>query len=106
MGADQHQILTAVNSAINARTNGDIMTLTAGAATALRGAATLKARLHKGYGAPELLKRTRKGDLHWKQVSFSINSTLEIVVKLKSTHIAGLSRKRRNLQYLEYILMF
>ncbi|XP_021745478.1 VAN3-binding protein-like isoform X2 [Chenopodium quinoa] len=123
MGADQHQILTAVNSAINARTNGDIMTLTAGAATALRGAATLKARLHKGYGAPglalseeqsedgtesnsmtamnfvmqggELLKRTRKGDLHWKQVSFSINSTLEIVVKLKSTHIAGAFTKKK-----------
>lgn len=33
MGADNEQILTAVGSAINARTNGDIMTLTAGAAT-------------------------------------------------------------------------
>jgi hypothetical protein len=33
MGADHDQILTVVNSAINARTNGDIMTLTAGAAT-------------------------------------------------------------------------
>ncbi|KMT18026.1 hypothetical protein BVRB_2g032200 [Beta vulgaris subsp. vulgaris] len=51
LGADHHQILSAVNSAINARSNGDIMTLTAGAATALRGAATLKARLQKGYGA-------------------------------------------------------
>lgn len=125
MGADQHQILTSVNSAINARTNGDIMTLTAGAATALRGAATLKARLQsqKGYGAAglalgeeqsedgresnsmttmnfamqggELLKRTRKGDLHWKQVSFSINSTLEVVVKLKSRHIAGAFTKKK-----------
>lgn len=35
MGADHHQILTAVNSAINARTNGDVMTLTAGAATGI-----------------------------------------------------------------------
>ena len=35
MGADHHQILSAVNSAINARTNGDIMTLTAGAATGM-----------------------------------------------------------------------
>ncbi|CAO2825966.1 unnamed protein product [Amaranthus hypochondriacus] len=123
MGADHHQILSAVNSAINARTNGDIMTLTAGAATALRGAATLKARLQKGYGAAglalseeqsedgreshsttamnfamqggELLKRTRKGDLHWKQVSFSINSTLEIVVKLKSRHMAGAFTKKK-----------
>lgn len=33
MGADNEQILTAVTSAINAKTNGDIMTLTAGAAT-------------------------------------------------------------------------
>lgn len=35
MGADHDQILTAVNSAINAKTNGDIMTLTAGAATGI-----------------------------------------------------------------------
>ncbi|KAJ8450480.1 hypothetical protein Cgig2_002165 [Carnegiea gigantea] len=55
MGADHDQILTAVNSAVNARTNGDVMTLTAAAATALRGAATLKARLQKGYGAAALV---------------------------------------------------
>lgn len=111
MGADHDHILSVVNSAINARTNGDVMTLTAGAATgnldpkitimlflieilmssilALRGAATLKARLHKEHGGAaialteenfwdgkesnvslalsfvakggELLKRTRKG---------------------------------------------
>ncbi|KAE8724125.1 Glyoxalase/Bleomycin resistance protein/Dioxygenase superfamily protein isoform 1 [Hibiscus syriacus] len=86
MGADHEQILTVVNSAMNARTSGDIMTLTAGAATALRGAATLRARLgkgttfalgeEKGEGGNELhvskalnfiatgeetLKRTRKG---------------------------------------------
>ncbi|KAI3695757.1 hypothetical protein L1987_78757 [Smallanthus sonchifolius] len=48
MGAEHDQILSAVNSATTARTNGDIMTLTAGAATALRGAATLRARLQKG----------------------------------------------------------
>lgn len=33
MGADRDQILTAINSAVNAKTTGDIMTLTAGAAT-------------------------------------------------------------------------
>lgn len=33
MGADRDQILAVVNSAINARTNGDVMALTAGAAT-------------------------------------------------------------------------
>lgn len=36
MGANHDQILEVVNSAINARTNGDIMTLTAGAATGIK----------------------------------------------------------------------
>ncbi|KAK8706779.1 hypothetical protein V6N13_057855 [Hibiscus sabdariffa] len=119
MGADHEQILTVVNSAMNARTNGDIMTLTAGAATALRGAATLRARLQrintfalgeeKGEGGNdhiwtalnfvatggELLKRTRKGDLHWKQVSFYINSNWQVVIKLKSKHMAGTYTKKK-----------
>ncbi|GAU14214.1 hypothetical protein TSUD_307740 [Trifolium subterraneum] len=123
MGAEQDQIITAVDSAINAKTNGDIMTLTAGAATALRGAATLKARLQKGFGATTippieekcgesketniltaldyvfrggvLLKRTRKGVLHWKQVSFNVNSHLQVVAKMKSKHIAGTFTKKK-----------
>lgn len=123
MGADHDQILTVVDSAVNARTNGDIMALTAGAATALRGAATLRARLQKGYGMTtislaeetgqegkesnisaalnlvskggELLKRTRKGALHWKQVSFNINSNLQVVAKLKSKHMAGTFTKKK-----------
>ncbi|KAK2391877.1 VAN3-binding protein [Trifolium repens] len=93
MGAEQDQIITAVDSAINAKTNGDIMTLTAGAATALRGAATLKARLQKGGGV--LLKRTRKGVLHWKQVSFDVNSNLQVVAKMKSKHIGGTFTKKK-----------
>ncbi|CAK9166095.1 unnamed protein product [Ilex paraguariensis] len=123
MGADHEQILSVVGSAINARTNGDIMTLTAGAATALRGAATLRARLQKGYGAStialaeqqteegkelnvltalnfvskggEIFKRTRKGDLHWKQVSFNINSNCQVVAKMKSKHMAGTFTKKK-----------
>ncbi|XP_073300589.1 VAN3-binding protein, partial [Primulina huaijiensis] len=123
MGADHGQILSAVNSAINSRTNGDIMTLTAGAATALRGVATLRTRLCKEHGtAPvalteenarsskdsnisaalsfatkggELLKRTRKGDLHWKQVSFNINSNCQIVAKMKSKHMGGTFMKKK-----------
>ncbi|XP_075640777.1 VAN3-binding protein isoform X4 [Castanea sativa] len=123
MGADHNHISTAVNSAINARTNGDIMTLTAGAATALRAAATLRARLQKGYGAAtfaqademgeegkepkiltalnfvskggELLKRTRKGALHWKRVSFNINSNWQVVAKMKSKHMAGTFTKTK-----------
>ncbi|KAK4853604.1 hypothetical protein QYF36_011445 [Acer negundo] len=123
MGAEHDQILTVVNSAINAKTNGDIMTLTAGAATALRGAAALRARLQRGYGLTtlalaeekgqegpefnisaalnfvsgggELLKRTRKGALHWKQVSFNINSNLQVVAKMKSKHMAGTFTKKK-----------
>ncbi|KAK2661218.1 hypothetical protein Ddye_007751 [Dipteronia dyeriana] len=123
MGAEHDQILTVVDSAINARTNGDIMTLTAGAATALRGAAALRARLQRGYGITtlalaeekgqegqelnisaalkfvsgggELLKRTRKGALHRKQVSFNINSNLQVVAKMKSKHMAGTFTKKK-----------
>lgn len=36
MGADQEQILSVVSSSINVRTNGDVMTLTAGAATGVK----------------------------------------------------------------------
>ncbi|XP_049931850.1 VAN3-binding protein-like [Nymphaea colorata] len=50
MGAHRDQILAVVDSAVNVRTSGDIMTLTAGAATALRGAAILRSRLQKGNG--------------------------------------------------------
>ncbi|XP_027081014.1 VAN3-binding protein [Coffea eugenioides] len=123
MGADHEQILSVVSSAINVRTNGDIMTLTAGAATALRGAATLRARLQRSYAGAtialaeehdynnkesnvlaamdfvsrggELLKRTRKGDLHWKLVSININSSWQVVAKMKSKHIAGTFTKKK-----------
>ncbi|XP_010047271.2 VAN3-binding protein [Eucalyptus grandis] len=125
MGADHQQITAVVSSAVSSRTNGDIMALTAGAATALRGAATLRSRLQKGYGGGtfamaedkgetdkenymsmsnaldfvskggELLKRTRKGALHWKQVSFNVNSNFQVVAKLKSKHVAGTFTKKK-----------
>ncbi|KAG5244262.1 VAN3-binding protein [Salix suchowensis] len=123
MGADHEQILTVVNSAINARTDGDIMTLTAGAATDLRAAATIKATTQKGPGIKafslgedkneedkeanitaalnfvtkggELLKRTRKGALHWKQVSFNTNSNWQVVAKMKSKHMGGTFTKKK-----------
>ncbi|XP_043706417.1 VAN3-binding protein isoform X1 [Telopea speciosissima] len=123
MGADRDQILEVIDSAVNVRTAGDIMTLTAGAATALRGAATLRARQHKELWASpfaladeqivegketdvspalrfvseggELLKRTRKGALHWKQVSFYVNSSWQVVAKMKSKHIAGAFTKKK-----------
>ncbi|KAF8388107.1 hypothetical protein HHK36_026773 [Tetracentron sinense] len=44
MGAEREHLASVVSSAVNVRSSGDIMTLTAAAATALRGVATLKAR--------------------------------------------------------------
>ncbi|XP_010556875.1 PREDICTED: VAN3-binding protein [Tarenaya hassleriana] len=139
LGADREQLAAVVGSAVNVRSAGDIMTLTAAAATALRGAATLKARALKdvwniaavipvdkgtavggscvGYGAefiPDdtlfgmcnrdllakgcgLLKRTRKGDLHWKIVSVYVNRTNQVMLKMKSKHVAGtITKKKKN----------
>ncbi|XP_038698718.1 VAN3-binding protein-like [Tripterygium wilfordii] len=90
---------------------------------ALRGAATLRARLQKGHPATtfvlaeekveecresnistalnfacsggELLKRTRKGALHWKQVSFNINSKWQVVAKMKSKYMAVAFTKKK-----------
>ncbi|KAE8664402.1 hypothetical protein F3Y22_tig00112800pilonHSYRG00119 [Hibiscus syriacus] len=113
MGADHEQILTVVNSAMNTRTNGDIMTLTAGAATALRGAAALRARLQKvttfalgeekGEGGNELHVSkalnfvTTGGELlsAREKVSFYINSNRQVVIKLKSKHMAGTYTKKK-----------
>uniref|UniRef100_A0A0A0LA55 PH domain-containing protein n=1 Tax=Cucumis sativus TaxID=3659 RepID=A0A0A0LA55_CUCSA len=173
MGAEHDHLASVISSAVNVRSAGDIMTLTAAAATALRGAATLKSRamkdmwnaapvipIEKGVGASsnigynnndssnhgnvnsimmnqkfsgelgpvaaacdqsnlqiqrgdsffnvcyrgllangcELLKRTRNGDLHWKLVSIYINRTNQVVVKMKSRHVAGtITKKKKNL---------
>nr|GMD81738.1 VAN3-binding protein-like [Ipomoea batatas] len=47
MGAEREHLTSVVSSAVNVRSAGDVMTLTAAAATALRGAATLRARALK-----------------------------------------------------------
>ncbi|KAF3956391.1 hypothetical protein CMV_018473 [Castanea mollissima] len=147
MGAERDHLASVVSSAVNVRSYDDILTLNAAAATALRGAATLKARalkevwniaavtpLEKGMGigicgkvnsghpsssssgelAPgenylgicsqdflakgtELLKRTRKGDLHWKVVSVYIHRTGQVMLKMKSKHVAGtITKKKKN----------
>ncbi|KAL1296317.1 hypothetical protein HN51_057020 [Arachis hypogaea] len=155
MGAEREHLAAVVSSAVNVRSAGDIMTLTAAAATALRGAATLKARTLKevwniaavipveknlggsvnnsgsgsngssnssfsGELAPEenflgicsrellargseLLKRTRKGDLHWKVVSVYINSMNQVILKMKSRHVAGTITKKKKNVVLEVI---
>lgn len=145
MGAERDHLASVVSSAVNVRSSGDIMTLTAAAATALRGAATLKARAlkdvwniaavipaekgvtggsngsngssgsHSGEIMPEdnflgicsrdllargceLLKRTRKGDLHWKIVSVYINRMNQVALKMKSRHVAGtITKKKKNI---------
>lgn len=150
MGADREHLISAISSAVNVRSHGDISTLTAAAATALRGVATLKARVLKevwniatvipvergigiggsvrsnnnndfapsgGYGegfvpeedflgvcnqellarGRELLKRTRQGDLHWKIVSVYIHRTGQVMLKMKSKHVAStITKKKKN----------
>ncbi|XP_019432525.1 PREDICTED: VAN3-binding protein-like isoform X2 [Lupinus angustifolius] len=148
MGAERDHLASVVSSAVNVRSASDITTLTAAAATALRGAATLKARALKevwniaavipveknlvagggngtgsngsssssfsGELAPEenflgicsrellargceLLKRTRTGELHWKIVSVYINRTNQVMLKMKSRHVAGtITKKKKN----------
>ncbi|CAM8910095.1 unnamed protein product [Rhodiola kirilowii] len=114
MGADPDQIISVVRSAVSARTNGDIMTLTAAAATALRGAATLNTRMQNGNGpfraaslvdeknedekekitaslnfigqGDELLKRTRKEVEKMK---------MQVVIKMKSKHMGGTFTKKK-----------
>ncbi|KAH8515451.1 hypothetical protein H0E87_004062 [Populus deltoides] len=143
MGAERDHLASVVTSAVNVHSHDDITTLTAAAATALRGAATLKARALKDvlnvaavipkergigiYGVgnyvhhnrsysgelsngenfsgacsveflsrgSELLKRTRQGDLHWKSVSVYIHRTGQVMLKMKSRHIAGTITKKK-----------
>ncbi|KAL2469822.1 Plant protein of unknown function (DUF828) with plant pleckstrin-like proteiny-like region [Abeliophyllum distichum] len=154
MGAEREHLASVVSSAVNVRSAGDIMTLTAAAATALRGAATLRARalkevwniaavipVDKGMGATtsgnggsngssnssfsgelvpeenflgicsrellargcELLKRTRNGDLHWKIVSVYINGAGQVMLKMKSKHVAGTVTKKKKNVVLEVL---
>ncbi|XP_062203246.1 VAN3-binding protein-like isoform X2 [Phragmites australis] len=170
MGAERGHLATAIGSAVNVRTPGDVVTITAAAATALRGAATLKARSlnevwnvaavipvekgtmgggggggghhlhsHKHNGhlkqqqhhlreldssnssssfsdelvlaeennflgictqellarGTELLKRTRKGALHWKVVSVYVNRMGLVMLKMKSRHVGGTITKKK-----------
>ncbi|KAJ6405668.1 hypothetical protein OIU84_013596 [Salix udensis] len=140
MGAERDHLASVVTSAVNVHSHDDITTLTAAAATALRGAATLKARalkdvlnvaavipMERGIGiygvgnhnrsysgelsngenflgacsveflarGSELLKRTRQGDLHWKIVSVYIHRTGQVMLKMKSKHIAGTITKNK-----------
>ncbi|XP_057975897.1 VAN3-binding protein [Malania oleifera] len=125
-GADHDRIASVVRSAVDIRSPGDLLTLTAAAATALRGEAALKARLPKdgrrnaaispcdkgmpedawldGEGNPncmgELLHYTRKGVLQRKTVSIYINQKCQVIVKLKRKHVGGaFSKKNKTVVY-------
>lgn len=153
MGAERHHLASVVSSAVNVHSHDDILTLTAAAATALRGAATLKARalkevwnvaavipVERGIGngvsgnanntqpngknssetfprenfigvcsqellarGSELLKRTRNGDLHWKMVFVYIHRTGQVMLKMKSRHVAGTITKKKKIVVLEVV---
>lgn len=50
-----------------------------------------------------LLKRSRKGALHWKRVAVYVNKRSQVIVKLKSKHIGGaFSKKKRSVVYGVY----
>ncbi|KAL3497508.1 hypothetical protein ACH5RR_040240 [Cinchona calisaya] len=122
-GAEHDRVASIVRSAVDVRSASDLVTLTAAAATALRGEAVVKARLPKepkrnasispcdknlaetqsfaGFSyemeeAPcvgDLLQHTRKG-LQWKKVSVYINKKSQVILKLKGKHVAGAFSKK------------
>ncbi|ONM63119.1 VAN3-binding protein isoform X2 [Zea mays] len=125
-GARHDQVAAAVQAAVGVRSPGDLMTLTAAAATALRGAATLRQRAQRetrsnasillpyekaaNSWSPDiwckegaLLKRARKGGLHKIRVCIYINKRSEVILKLKSKHIGGaLTKKNKSVVYGVY----
>ncbi|KAG8659479.1 VAN3-binding protein [Manihot esculenta] len=113
-GADHDRVASVVRSAVDIQSPGDLMTLTAAAATALRGEAALKARLPKetrknaaispydrGMAeieepvpcVGEVLQRTRKGVLRWKHISVYIKKS-QVIIKIKSKHVGGAFSKK------------
>ncbi|XP_073265314.1 VAN3-binding protein isoform X2 [Populus alba] len=126
MGAERDHLASVVSSAVNVHSHDDITTLTAAAATAaipierctgICGAGNngYHNRSHSGelvngenfLGAcsveflargSELLKRTRQGDLHWKIVSVYLHRTGQVMLKMKSRHVAGtITKKKKNI---------
>ncbi|KAI3813074.1 hypothetical protein L1987_17790 [Smallanthus sonchifolius] len=125
-GADHHLVVSVVQSATNIQSPTHLMTLTAAAATALRGEAALKARFpketkknatvipfDKGMGGHHMLtsettkwepqgmlQQVYKEGLHWKQVSIYINKKSQVIIKLKSKNVGGaFSTKNKGVVY-------
>ncbi|KAL0718946.1 hypothetical protein Bca4012_068269 [Brassica carinata] len=155
MGAERDYVASVVSSAVNVRSAGDIMTLTAGASTALRGVARATKEVwniasvipmdkginHGGFSnvdrnvngsngssssshsgeflaednflghcsrewlarGCQLLKRTRKGDLHWKIVSVYINRLNQVMLKMKSRHVGRTFSNKKKYVVMEVI---
>ncbi|KAK1274096.1 hypothetical protein QJS04_geneDACA012464 [Acorus gramineus] len=113
-GAERDRVASTVRSAVGIRTASDLVTLTAAAATALRGAAALKARVQRESGAGaiipydrnvgmammqqykegELQLRSKKGVLRWKHVSVYVKNS-QVVVKLKNKRVRGAFTKTK-----------
>ncbi|KAK9052332.1 hypothetical protein SSX86_028961 [Deinandra increscens subsp. villosa] len=125
-GADHNLVVSVVQSATNIHSPTHLMTLTAAAATALRGEAALKARFpkeakknatvipfEKGMGGHHMLisettkwepqgmlQQVHKGGLSWKKVSIYINKKSQVVIKIKSNHVGGaFSTKTKGVVY-------
>ncbi|XP_010053494.2 VAN3-binding protein [Eucalyptus grandis] len=118
-GAEHDRVATVVQSAVDIHSAGDLMTLTAAAATALRGEAALKVRRRnearrnaaispydRGMAEThmtlrshieesstpcegELWLHTTKGLFQMKHASVYINKKSQVILKLKSKHIRG-----------------
>eukprot|EP00250_Pteridium_aquilinum_P017419 c23624_g1_i1 orf=235-1707(+) len=134
MGANREQMSSVVSSAVSVKTPGDVMTLTAAAATALRAAETLKARTSRSSHSHatvipyerggsntsncsgdlasedseaevcsqeflkrgcEFLKRTRKGELHWRILFVYVDKSAQVVVKSQSKYMGGTITKSK-----------
>lgn len=123
-GADHDRVASAVRSAVDIKSPGDLMTLTAASATALRAEAALRSRLpkdakknaaispyDKGLGdvldpyqseiedpkfpcVGELMQHTAKGGLRWKQVTIYINKSSQVILKMKRKHVGGAFSKK------------
>ncbi|XP_023006296.1 VAN3-binding protein-like isoform X2 [Cucurbita maxima] len=97
MGAKREQLTTVIGSAMSSITGTDILTLTAAAATSLKGAATLKARSeyrNKSSGVASVLPIE---DNHEVQIDFNLEksrSTLAKGVLLKVESPNGKYKKR------------
>ncbi|KAI5059075.1 hypothetical protein GOP47_0025394 [Adiantum capillus-veneris] len=135
MGAARDQMSSIVSSAVSVKTPGDIITLTAAAATALRHTAAMNARDFKGTTSLvasitarhkhtntftnfasesvtddsetdcrssdylskgcEFLKRTRKGELHWRLIFAYLNKDSQVVVKTQGKYMGGAVTKNK-----------